>query len=272
VAGVAEAHASGDAGRPFRLLSYNIQVGISTSRYRDYLTGGWKHLFPHRRRLQTLASIADQMRGYDLVGVQETDAGSRRTDYISQTEYLARRGGYTWWGERTNRRLGRFAQHSIGALAQRCPDRVEPLRLPGPLPGRGALQLDFGAAAGLRVIIVHLALGRVARRRQLDYLAERLQGVRHAIVMGDFNTPHGAAEMRRFFARTGLDEPLDRLDTWPAWRPRRNYDHILTSPSLPIARMHALADSPSDHLPIAVDVARPAGCTLSAPSAAHDTG
>src|SRR4051794_36886538 len=30
-----------------RLLSFNIQVEISTSRYRHYLTHGWKHLLPH---------------------------------------------------------------------------------------------------------------------------------------------------------------------------------------------------------------------------------
>jgi endonuclease/exonuclease/phosphatase family metal-dependent hydrolase len=98
--GVADTVRNGADARPFRPLSYNIQVGIATSRFRHYVTGGWKHLLPHRARLRTLASIADPIRGYDLVGVQETDSGSRRTDYIGQTEYLARRAGYAWWGER----------------------------------------------------------------------------------------------------------------------------------------------------------------------------
>ena len=31
-----------------RLLSFNIQVGISTERYRHYLTRGWQHLLPTR--------------------------------------------------------------------------------------------------------------------------------------------------------------------------------------------------------------------------------
>ena len=105
-----------DAGARFRLLSYNIQVGIRTDTFRQYLTGGWKHVLPHRQRLRTLAAIADQMRGYDLVAVQEADAGSLRTGFLGQTEYLARRAGYPWWTERTNRRLGRFAQHAIGVM------------------------------------------------------------------------------------------------------------------------------------------------------------
>ena len=33
-----------------RLLSFNIQVGISTERYRHYLTRGWQHLLPQDRK------------------------------------------------------------------------------------------------------------------------------------------------------------------------------------------------------------------------------
>lgn len=254
------------AGQRLRLLSYNIQVGIETSRFRHYLTGGWKHVLPHDQRLRTLAAVADQMRGYDLVAIQEADAGSRRTRYIGQTEYLARRAGYGWWGERTNRRLGRFAQHSIGALAQWTPDRMRRLALPGLVPGRGALQLEFGTGADrFVVIIVHLALGRMTRGRQLDYIAERIAGARHVVVMGDFNAPDDAREMRRFFARTRLDEPTDRLNTWPAWRPRRNFDHILTSPELGVDRMEVLDGGPSDHLPIAVHLTLPRDCVLNRP-------
>lgn len=247
----------------FRLLSYNIQVGIQTSRFREYVTGGWKHVLPHGQRLRTLAAIADQVRGYDLVAVQEADAGSLRTGFISQTEYLARRGGYPWWGERTNRRLGRLAKHSIGAMARFAPTLVTPVALPGRVPGRGALLLDFGRGPGrLSVVIVHLALGRQTRQRQLDFVAELITDAPHAVVMGDFNAQHGAPEMRRFFARTSLVEPLERLNTWPAWRPLHNFDHILTTSELHIEHMEVLDDSQSDHLPIAVEIALPAECQL----------
>ena len=30
-----------------RLLSFNIQAGIGTSRFREYFTGSWKHLVAH---------------------------------------------------------------------------------------------------------------------------------------------------------------------------------------------------------------------------------
>lgn len=254
-----------EAGRPgvFRLVSYNIQVGIRTSRYREYVTGGWKHLLPHHGRLRTLASIADQIRGYDLVAIQEADAGSLRTGFISQTEYLARRAGYPWWTERTNRRLGRLAQHAIGAVARVRPHDVTPLALPGRLPGRGALMLRFGAGPNpLTVVVLHLSLGRQTRRQQLDFVAELIAGAPHAVVMGDFNARHGAPEMKRLFARTQLVEPVERLNTWPAWNPLHSLDHILATPDLCIERVHVLDEGASDHLPICLEMRLPADCAF----------
>lgn len=247
----------------FRLVSYNIQVGIRTSRYREYVTGGWKHLLPHDDRLRTLASIGDQIRGYDLVAIQEADAGSLRTGFISQTEYLARRAGYPWWTERTNRRIGLLAQHAIGAVARVAPRQITPLSLPGRMPGRGALMLRFGAGPSpLTVVILHLALGRQTRRQQLDFIAELIADAPHAVVMGDFNARHGAPEMKQFFARTHLVEPVERLNTWPAWKPLHSLDHILTTPDLCIEHTRVLDEGASDHLPICVEMRIPADCAL----------
>lgn len=254
------------AERRFRLLSCNIQVGIRTDTYRDYATGAWKHLLPHGDRLRMLAKLADGMRGYDLVALQETDAGSLRTGYISQTEYLARRAGYGWWTERTNRRLGRLAQHSIGAMAGVAPTEVVPLALPGRVPGRGALLLRFfgDRRDGLTVVIVHLALGRATRRRQLDHVAELIEDCGHAVVMGDFNAQHAAPEMKHFFERTHLVEPVERLNTWPSWKPLHNFDHILTTPDLAVSPPRVLDDTPSDHLPVALEIRLPHGCLTAA--------
>ena len=249
-------------GEHFRLLSYNIQVGISTSAYREYATGAWKHFLPHGERLRMLARLADQVRGYDLVALQETDSGSLRTGFISQTEYLARRAGYAWWGERTNRRLGKLAQHSIGAMARTEPSEVVPLALPGRVPGRGALLLRFfgDSPEPLTVVIVHLALGRATRRQQLDYVAERIEDAAHAVVMGDFNAQHAAPEMKHFFDRTHLVEPVERINTWPSWKPLHNFDHILTTPELAGAPLRVLEEGPSDHLPVSLEIDLPPGC------------
>ena len=66
------------ADQRLRLLSFNIQVGISTERYRHYLTRSWQHLLPHTGRSGNLQKIGDLLGDFDLVALQEADGGSLR--------------------------------------------------------------------------------------------------------------------------------------------------------------------------------------------------
>src|SRR5689334_9216046 len=108
--------------RRLRLLSFNIQAGIASSKYRHYLTQSWKHVLPYPERLETLDRIAALSMDFDLVGIQESDAGSLRSAFINQTEYLATRAGFPYWYDQTNRNLGHFAQHSLGLLSRFRPN------------------------------------------------------------------------------------------------------------------------------------------------------
>ena len=78
--------------RQLNLLSYNVQAGIHSRQYSDYFTNSWKHLLPHPERLINLTHIAQLLRQFDVVGLQEVDAGSLRSAYIDQVHYLARHG------------------------------------------------------------------------------------------------------------------------------------------------------------------------------------
>ena len=147
----------GNIGRPaaetrgLRILSYNIQAGIDTRRYREYVTKGWKHLLPNRERLRNLNLIADMLHGYDLVGLQEVDSGSLRSGFVDMTEYLAHRSGYPHWYRQVNRNIGVIAQHSNGFLSRIRPTRVSNHRLP-PGKGRGAMMLEFPVIFLLRLV------------------------------------------------------------------------------------------------------------------------
>ena len=125
------------APQRLRLMSYNIQTGVDTQRYRQYLTHSWKHVLPHRERLANLNRIATLLARYDLVGLQEVDSGSLRSGFVDQTEYLAHRAGFPHWYKQINRSLGKLAQHSNGMLTRLRPSAVEEHKLPG-VPGRGA--------------------------------------------------------------------------------------------------------------------------------------
>ena len=240
------------------MLSYNIQVGINTSRYRHYLTHSWKHLLPHTKRTENLDLIARLVSDFDIVALQEVDSGSFRSSFINQIEYLAVRGRFPFWYNQINRNLGRFAQHSNGLLSRYRAHHLIEHKLPGLLPGRGVMEVRFGPAdKPLVMLLVHLGLGKRARLRQLHYIAELINRYEHVIIMGDFNCTAQSDEIDTLLSQTHLCAPADNLHTYPSWQPVQNIDHIMVTPGIGINDVQVLNNSTSDHLPIMVEIAVP---------------
>lgn len=246
-----------------RLLSFNIQAGIESRRYRDYVANSWKHLIPHDGRQRNLLSIGTQLQGFDVVGLQEVDSGSIRSAYIDQTQYLAQQAGYPYWLSQINRELGQFARHSNGLLSRIKPQRMTEHKLPG-LPGRGAMVVEFPTNMDepFAVCVLHLALGRRAQRRQLEYLIEIAREFSMIVLMGDFNCGCDSRMLRAAIAAGGLRGLDCELKTFPSWRPQRNLDHILVSSLLKISSARVLDYALSDHLPISMEVELPPGVQL----------
>ena len=250
-----------------KLLSYNVQGGIYSRKYSDYVTNSWKHLLPHPERLVNLTRIAQLIQQFDVVGVQEVDAGSLRSANVDQIQYLARQAAFPYWYHQVNRDLGPFAQHSNGLLSRLRPGPVTEHKLPG-LPGRGAVVAELPLADGghLGVGIVHLALGWRARKRQLDYLAEVAQAHPLLVLMGDFNCDCDSRSLRAMVRRTGMQGLNRELKTFPSWRPRRTLDHILVSAPLRIVSAHVIDYPLSDHLPRSMTLALPEGRHFAEPA------
>jgi endonuclease/exonuclease/phosphatase family metal-dependent hydrolase len=252
-----------------RLVTFNVQAGIESRRYRDYVANSWKHLIPHPARQRNLASIGTLLQGFDIIGLQEVDAGSLRSAYIDQAQYLAQEAGYPYWLSQVNRDLGHLARHSNGLLSRIRPGAVTEHKLPG-LPGRGAMVVEFPTNADepFAVCVLHLALGHRAQRRQLEYLVEVARSYRMIVLMGDFNCGCGSRLLRAAIAAAGLRGLDCELKTFPSWRPERNLDHILVSPKLRITGARVLDYALSDHLPISMEVELPEGIELVASEAA----
>ncbi|MNO62215.1 Endonuclease/Exonuclease/phosphatase family protein [compost metagenome] len=236
-------------------------MGISTERYRHYLTRSWQHLLPHTGRAGNLRKIGDLLSDFDLVALQEADGGSLRSGYVNQVEHLAHLGAFPYWYQQLNRNLGRFAQHSNGVLSRLKPHLLEDHPLPGP-SGRGAILVRFGEGENaLIVVMMHLALGAKTRALQLGYIRELIGGYRHQVLMGDMNT-HATDLLEHSPLRDlGLVAPQVEA-TFPSWRPQRCLDHILLSPSLTLERVEVLAQPISDHLPVAVEIRLPDALTV----------
>ncbi|MCU7843695.1 MAG: endonuclease/exonuclease/phosphatase family protein [Candidatus Thiodiazotropha sp. (ex Monitilora ramsayi)] len=251
-----------DGKHRLRLLSYNIQAGADTRRYREYVTQSWKQMLPHKEQLETLDHIAHLLKDYDVVGLQEVDSGSFRSGFVDQTAYLARRAGFPYWFRQVNRKLGKLAQHSNGVLSRVEPGMISEYRLPG-LPGRGAVLMEFETSEKpLGICMMHLALGRRARLRQLSYVSDLVSHYSHLVLMGDFNCGCSSHEFRYLIERTNLQGAQCDMMTFPSWRPSRKLDHILASPSLKVAKSEVLNYAHSDHLPISLEIELPSNVKL----------
>ncbi len=247
-----------------RLLSYNIEAGIHTRTYREYLTKGWKHLLPDRERLANLGRIAAMLQEFDLVGLQEVDGGSLRSSFVDQIEYLAEEARFPFWYRQVNRNLGRLGQHGNGVLSRLRPARISEHRLPG-LPGRGAVivEMDLSDGGVLGVCILHLALGWRARGRQLRHITQVMQRYPYLVVMGDFNCGCRSRSLRQLQRESELRGLDCELKTFPSWQPKRSLDHILVSHSLRILETGVIDYPLSDHLPVRMTIALPDGVSLS---------
>jgi endonuclease/exonuclease/phosphatase family metal-dependent hydrolase len=257
-------HAERPAGdvAHLRLLTFNIQSGTPANSYREYLTSSWRHVLPSAVRQENLEAIAGLVMDYDMVGLQEVDSGSLRSGFINQSRYIATHAAMPYWFHQSNRKVGTMAYSGNGFLAHYEPDSIEEHRLPGAIPGRGALFLNFGGESGLTVAVVHLALGQLARASQLKYLHEKLQGQRHVVVMGDFNAEAESTKLSQFCEALNLDAPTRTVASFPSWKPQRSLDHILVSRTLKTGAAEVIDVGYSDHLPVAVKVEWPEGLEL----------
>lgn len=246
------------ASSSLKLLSYNVQVGIDSNSYRDYVTQSWRHILPDSKRQVNLQKVADWMAEFDIVALQEVDAGSMRTQFVNQVAYLAQQGGFPHWHHQQNRKLGRIAAHSNGLLAKMPVTHIVHHKLPGRIAGRGALQANFGhGEEQFSVLSVHLALSAQARRKQLAYISELFANQRYFAIMGDLNCPHDIAEEE--FAKHGLKVKLGQQNspTFPRWNPKHQLDHIWVSDNLNIIKSEVMDLGVSDHLPISMEIEMP---------------
>jgi len=236
---------------PLRLLSCNIQAGSSTRAYREYVTRSWAHLLPNGKRAN-LDSLAQLFSPFDVVGLQESDPGSFRSGFDNQSDYLAERARFPYFSHQSNRLVARIAGSGNALLSRLQPQELLDYALPGRIAGRGVLLAKFGEGEGAwQLAITHLSLGQRSRHLQLSFLAELLADAPRLVLMGDFNCPADAPEMRVLYRRTALRPPPGKTPTFPSWAPDRSLDHILTG-GFESVDYRALPAAGSDHLAVAV--------------------
>jgi endonuclease/exonuclease/phosphatase family metal-dependent hydrolase len=238
-----------------RLLSWNIQCGIETQRTSEYFTRGWRHVLPHKASPSNLRRMAGLITHFDVVALQEVDGGSLRSGFLNQVEYLADLAGFPYCHAQRTRNLAQLGQHGNGLLSRYPITQVTEHRLPGLIPGRGAIEAHIGQnEEPLVIVVLHLSLGARGRAQQLRFIAERVAHHSHVVVMGDMNGEGLEVCEQLRLGGLPVQSSSSSALTFPSWNPSRGIDHILVTPSVNVQELEVLPYCYSDHLPIAMQI------------------
>jgi endonuclease/exonuclease/phosphatase family metal-dependent hydrolase len=242
--------ASGDAGRPLRVLVFNIHAG------RD--AAGVDNL----ERVAALINSIDA----DLVLLQEVDRGTARSDKVDQLEVLMR----------LTKRHGAFGKsldyqggdYGIATLSrwpitaqQTIPLHVDPpqARAGGSTEPRVALVVDTNR---LRIVNTHLDASRQEeyRLQEIERLLPEIERQKALLAGGDFNAEPESTVHRQLLASGLRDAWLECGEgpslTFSASAPVKRIDYLFLLANARCTSARVLESSASDHRPVVIDVMR----------------
>lgn len=236
-----------------RVVVANIQSGIGVTRgYRQYVTSGWRYLFPHSGRGAMGAGTLLKAEEADIALLTEVDAGSRRSRGVSQLEVMATESGLPRMQFFPTRNMGASINEGNAILTRFPIQSVRILPLQSRVNPRvlGETVLDI-AGAKLTVLVVHLALGARSRESQIKELVEHLKSIEGPCILGgDFNE----RDPRMFKVLTHAGYTPVSVAGYPSWKPQHALQVLFLSRHLSL--VHAKVPDGarfSDHLPLIVE-------------------
>lgn len=194
----------------------------------------------------------------DVLAIDEIDQGSLRTLFRSQVDHLSCNiypsnffkckysNLFKYFPVFKNQGNAIFSKQNFSYRVHRTDDGLKDL----------IIEVEINKEVS--IFLVHLALGKKARNKQLHQLSGILkEAKKEAIIMGDFNVEPDDHHMNKFIKDNNLTSANSKNEkTFPAWNPKRELDHFLVSNKLKINEFRVMGNVMSDHLPVLLD------CTL----------
>ena len=192
----------------------------------------------------------------DIIGLQEVDRYSIRTDFQDQLSQIASKLGYHYaFG--TTLGISPFG-YGNGVLSRYPIISSQNIALPSRLEQRGALKtiIELDNGFKLTFLSTHLGLSKTDRKSQIKALINSIEGVsKGSILVGDFNTTFEASE----FAE--LNELFDDSYTMTnhkngnkTFGNKYRVDYVWVPPDFKPTSWTTISSDASDHLPVVVDL------------------
>jgi endonuclease/exonuclease/phosphatase family metal-dependent hydrolase len=224
----------------FSVASYNVHRCVGLDR----------RLNPGR-----VANVINEI-GADIIGIQEVDSGFHGKGK-DQLKYLARKTGLNVvTGPTLSRGDGHYGNALLTSHDIQDVRRID-LSVSGREP-RGALDVDISVGGHVvRVIVAHLGLGVIERRKQVRRLCEIFcaESERLEIMLGDFNEWFPKGPLCWIHDHFGK---APARPTFPSFFPVLSLDRIWVKPLDAIIHFNvhqsSLSRVASDHLPVKASV------------------
>lgn len=247
-----------------RLIFYNIEYleGLQ-GRKLNYLKF-WKRI-AHPEGIEKKMAKALRKLNPDVVAFAEVGGKNFvEGDYFS---FIKKELGMTYHVKRVKydlrgklnvlRKIPLLNQQSNAIMSKRELSKIETIYLHEGMK-RTVIKIEVNFGKKITLLLVHLALGKETRKKQLDELAGIVKKIKTPVVLaGDFNTFGGEEEIGDLLEETGLKHRFKlhggRIFTYPAHHPRRRLDYVLTSKEIKVEKYEVLKMPFSDHLPVMVD-------------------
>jgi len=249
-----------------RLIVYNIEYceGI-TGIWWEYLKF-WRVVLPPRG---LDIKIANHLKSYkpDILALVEVDTGSLR-GRRDEVMFFKKALGMRWIIEKIKYPVDGWLKlfHFVPILRMQANAILSKNKLTNVkyhVLHEGTKRVVIEASICLHkkvtLLLAHLSLGKKTRRKQIKELCGIVNDIKNPVIlMGDFNTFLGSAEINELLSNTHLsckfkNKKAGFANTQPAVRPRRALDYVLTSEGVHVKRYVVLNFKFSDHLPVLVD-------------------
>lgn len=237
-----------------RILSYNIQAAIHSNSYFSYSYQWPRQLLPTPAKKRNLERIAEFLRDFDVVCLQEIELGGLRNGFKSQHAQLLELTDFPYDAVQTNRRVGQLSLHGNLILSRYPLNIILDSPLPSQIKGRGVLatSIDLNAQDTLIIANTHLSLGKLDQHRQLRFIRTRLQHHDNILICGDLNCRPDSSALR-VLTEHGYRLLGRQQASFPSWKPQKALDHALFNSRL-AADAQILPFRASDHLPLAITI------------------
>lgn len=236
----------------WRIGTLNIQAGLKTNKFGDYVTKSWHHVTPVGDKKKNIHATVPHIQHLDVFGVQELDPGSWRSAFVDQTRWLAEQAGFPYWSQQANRNL-KLSITANAVLAKHPLFDTEHWTLPGKDQKdspRGAIKTSLGP---FTCVVAHFSLSSKDRLAQSSFLAERLKDEPNLIIMGDFNATPDSKDLKPL---AQLMDDCTLHPTYPRWKPQKPID-VMWWRGLDVIEQSVHQWGVSDHCGLEVAVRMP---------------